>query len=304
MFHVVKLWRLTTGGQLSPKEESCSHFPPKQKHALAISSIQAFPTAANTAFFSPQRLLERTKPQSPILTVNTTVPGFCEQDFTCVLRLWKCWAHSDNVSGWKVKTAYSLCPSSDLGFRNKKNLVYSYYTRSTHILKIDPCSCHLVPACQETPRGVTSLFVGSVNKWQTEGGERPRSRKIAAKYKHHWRGSLSLCYYHVLTVQDLKVESRRVFKPERRLPWILCAYKVARRSNILLVSTLMYSSHCLANVQHRDREEINQQTMQSWKDHKCSHDAQRGDCDKASLKYSMTGHKKMFRDTETSKRRD
>lgn len=51
MFHVVKLRSLTTGGQLSPKEESCFHFPPKQKHVLAISLIQAFPAAANTVFF-------------------------------------------------------------------------------------------------------------------------------------------------------------------------------------------------------------------------------------------------------------
>lgn len=39
-----------------------------------------------------------------------------------------------------------------------------------HVLKIDFCSCHLVPACQDTPGGVTSLFVSSVNKWRTDGG--------------------------------------------------------------------------------------------------------------------------------------
>lgn len=39
-----------------------------------------------------------------------------------------------------------------------------------HVLKIDFCSCHLEPACQDTPGGVTSLFVSSANKWRTDGG--------------------------------------------------------------------------------------------------------------------------------------
>lgn len=69
-----------------------------------------------------------------------------------------------------------------------------------HILKIDVCSCHLVPACQDTPGGVTSLFVSSVNKWRTDGGSRPRSREIAAKYKHHRGGEGGAAYCFVITV--------------------------------------------------------------------------------------------------------